>query len=154
VQKPDSANDMDALADTLANRFVGTALHRLSLTESHIPERAENRAAYDARIRAKLDTLKRRPLLMLPRPEPATALAEVPDGAPRHLLWRRRTYRIIRAHGPERIAPEWWRGNARELTRDYYWVEDQTGVRLWIYRHGLYENTAVAPTWYVHGLDG
>ncbi len=142
----------DSLADSLINRFSNAAVHKLSLRQSHIPERSEARVAYDARVSAKLHQLARRPLLLLGQPEPATALAQVPDGAPRQLVWRRKTHQIVRAHGPERIGPEWWRGNAREHTRDYYWVEDKEGVRLWVFRHGLFDQQM--PSWFVHGLDG
>ena len=60
------------------------------------------------------------------------------------------------AEGPERIAAEWWRHPEGHLpgrlrTRDYYRVEDTEGRRFWIFRHGLFEESA-APRWYLHGL--
>jgi protein ImuB len=56
---------------------------------------------------------------------------------------------VLRAQGPERIAGEWWRDRAP--TRDYYLVEDKAGRRFWLYREGLWRDTA-APRWFVHGL--
>ena len=47
----------------------------------------------------------------------------------------------------------------RVLTRDYFRVEDEAGLRFWIYRDGLYGSELVnedgkpAPAnWFVHGL--
>ena len=36
-------------------------------------------------------------------------LAQVPEGPPARFTWRRVTRRVVKAEGPERIAPEWWR---------------------------------------------
>jgi protein ImuB len=152
------SDDIDVLADTLINRLSAASVHKLARHASHIPERARSRAAYGDPVSAKLRSLKpptlpRRPLLLLPRPEPATAIAEVPDGAPRKLTWRRKVRNITRSSGPERIAPEWWHGTEGERSRDYYWVEDSDGVRLWVFRHGALGDEPNA-AWYVHGLDG
>lgn len=38
-----------------------------------------------------------------------------------------------------------------QLTRDYYRVEDDTGRRFWVFRHGLYGGPNM-PVWYLHGL--
>jgi protein ImuB len=74
----------------------------------------------------------------------------VPDGPPRRFRLGVTFLTIVRAEGPERIAAEWWRRPG--LTRDYYRVEDETGRRLWIFRHGLYGREEVNPRWYLHGL--
>ena len=64
--------------------------------------------------------------------------------------------KVLKASGPERIAPDWWRpGHAPRpaRTRDYYTVEDEAGRRYWIYREGLYEEQdQPSPDWFVHGL--
>ena len=52
---------------------------------------------------------KTRPLLLLPRAEPAEVTALVPDGPPRRFCWRGVTYDVAGAQGPERIGAEWWR---------------------------------------------
>ncbi len=94
-----------------------------------------------------------RPLRMFPSPEPVEVLAGVPDGPPLRFRWRRVVHEVLRAEGPERIAPEWWRAedNGR-LTRDYFRVEDRNGRRYWLFREGLYERETASPLWYVHGL--
>ncbi len=86
----------------------------------------------------------------------------MPEGAPAFITWRRVKRRIVRAEGPERIAPEWWKtlgqteegvSDARMRTRDYYRLEDQMGAGYWVYREGLYTSTAGAsPRWFMHGL--
>ena len=94
-----------------------------------------------------------RPLRLFARPEPVEVLAEVPEGPPLRFRWRRLLHEVARAEGPERIAPEWWRGEEDgRLTRDYYRVEDREGRRYWLYREGLYGREADRPAWYVHGL--
>ena len=50
-----------------------------------------------------------RPSLLLPVPEPISVLAALPDSPPARFTWRRISRRIVKAEGPERIAPEWWR---------------------------------------------
>jgi protein ImuB len=94
-----------------------------------------------------------RPLLLLDPPEAVDAIAEVPDGPPYRFRWRGSQHRVAQHEGPERIVMPWWDGRRKEarLTRDYYRVEDDTGRRFWLFRHGLYEEKP-DPDWYVHGL--
>jgi len=97
-----------------------------------------------------------RPLRLLPRPEPIEAVALPPALLPDQLLaapparfrWRRLARRVVRAEGPERIAPEWWRNDpeAAAPARDYFRVEDEDGRRYWLYRSGT--------QWFLHGLFG
>ncbi len=95
----------------------------------------------------------RRPIRLLGQPEPIEAVAEIPDGPPVRFRWRRVLHQVARAEGPERIAMEWWRDhNGRALTRDYFRIESREGVRVWIYREGLYGRELTAPRWFLHGL--
>jgi protein ImuB len=100
-----------------------------------------------------------RPLRMFARPEPIeVALAEVPDKPPRRFTWRRAIHTVVHAEGPERFAMEWWRAQDAQPTRDYFRVEDETGLRFWLYRDGLYDEAVdqndigAQPKWFVHGL--
>ena len=94
-----------------------------------------------------------RPLRLFQQPEPVEVLAEVPEGPPLRFRWRRVVHEVLRAEGPERIAPEWWRVEDRgRLTRDYFRVEDQSGRRYWLFREGLYGRETASPLWYMHGL--
>ena len=99
----------------------------------------------------------RRPLLLFDPPQQVEVIAAVPDGPPRRFHWRGRAHNIVRQEGPERIAPEWWRrkdGHADNpgLSRDYYRVEDESGHRFWLFRHGLYGCETGERLWYIHGL--
>lgn len=81
-----------------------------------------------------------RPIRFFSPPEPIETLAEVPDGPPIRFRWRKVSYDVRLAEGPERIAPPWWQGNPSP-TRDYFRVEDSQGRRFWIFREGLYESS-------------
>jgi protein ImuB len=93
-----------------------------------------------------------RPIRLFARPQPIDVTAALPDAPPVLFRWRRVLHRIVRAEGPERIEPEWWR-NAGEAagTRDYYRVESTTGLRFWVFREGIYGGERL-PRWYLHGL--
>jgi protein ImuB len=95
-----------------------------------------------------------RPLRLLVRPEPIEAVAEVPDGPPLRFRWRRALHEVIAAEGPERIEGAWWSEHGGPA-RDYFRVEDKTGLRFWLFRAGLYRDLAqgaAAPNWFLHGM--
>jgi protein ImuB len=135
------------LADRLRARLGQGAVLHASPRASWIPERAARFTAAPG-AQAFANEIPR-PLLLM-KPEPISAMAEVPDGAPRRLTWRRVEHRVARASGPERIAAEWWRADGP--TRDYYRVETTAGQRLWLYREGLYGRETDTPRWFVQGV--
>lgn len=158
------AESLAALVDRLTARLGETRVLTPEAADSWIPERAE-------RLRPALGRLPagvpgdpgRRPILLLEPPEPVEdAVFDLPDGAPARFTWRRVSRRIVRAEGPERLSPEWWRpaDGAREArTRDYYRVEDGEGGRYWLFREGLYgpdyvsaDDERRAPSWWMHGV--
>ncbi len=114
---------------------------------------ASERAAIEP---AMQDTLApARPARLFARPERIEAIAEVPDGPPARFRWRRVLHEVAAAEGPERIALEWWRDPAGSaLTRDYFRIETRAGMRVWLYREGLYGRETDAPRWFLHGLFG
>jgi len=94
-----------------------------------------------------------RPLRLFETPERIkVGFALVPDGPPTSFSWRQLTHRVIRAEGPERIAMEWWRADGKTLTLDYFRVEDDMGLRFWLFREGLFGRELVQPHWFLHGL--
>jgi len=97
-----------------------------------------------------------RPVRLFNRPEPVEVIAEIPDGPPARFRWRRVLHQVAVAEGPERIAMEWWRDNAgNALTRDYFRIESREGLRVWLYREGLYgEYGEPLPRWFLHGVFG
>jgi protein ImuB len=167
-----NVHDNDKLADLIdriAARIGGRRVVVHLPQVSHIPERAvmaapaqhylaaATQANWPARVAGEPPL---RPLRLFERPEPIRVpFATVPDGPPHHFTWRRATHAVVRVEGPERIAMEWWKQDGEVLTRDYFRVEDESGLRFWIYRDGLYGSELVnedgkpAPAnWFVHGL--
>ena len=92
-----------------------------------------------------------RPLRLFDPPEPVTVLGEPDDRPPFTFAWRRLRRRVVRAEGPERLAPEWGREREDARVRDYYRVEDADGRRYWLFREGLYGEPA-PPRWFVQGV--
>jgi protein ImuB len=143
------------LADRITARLGERAVSVHTPRESHIPERSEREEAFEGSLAGAHSPLPRgeRPARLFASPEPVRVMAEVPDGPPLRFVWRRVPRRVMRAEGPERIGPEWWRLDDRQArTRDYYRIEDEEGKRYWLFREGLYEDGPTTPEWYVHGL--
>jgi len=109
----DGAEDLDRLYDRMSSRLAPLALTRSKFVNTHIPERAVKLEPVIAQTgddpNAMPDPELQRPLRLLPQPEPINVLAEVPDGPPMRMVWRRIAYRVLKASGPERIEAEWWR---------------------------------------------
>lgn len=146
------------LVDRLINRLGENCVWRADPFESHVPERSVIRVAPLGTSRCTAwDPGRPRPVRLLKRPEPITALAKLPDDPPVQFQWRGRAHRVRRAEGPERIGQEWWRADFDETgpgrIRDYYRVEDESGGRFWIFRQGLF-GTGDDPKWWLHGLFG
>ena len=156
------AESLAALIDRLTARLGEARVLTSRPVDSWIPERAEQwRPALGRGPTARADADARRPILLLDPPEPVEALAELPDGAPVRFIWRRLARRVVRADGPERLSPEWWRprpDDRQVRTRDYYRVEDDAGARYWLFREGLYGREFSgaaeerAPSWWMHGV--
>ncbi|WJR80714.1 DNA polymerase Y family protein [Bradyrhizobium sp. NP1] len=160
---------LSALIDRIAARIGGKRIVVHLPQDSHIPERAvmaapaqhhlmaAGEAAWPVRMEGEPPL---RPLRLFERPEPIKVpFATVPDGPPHHFTWRRATHVVVRVEGPERIAMEWWKQDGATLTRDYFRVEDEAGLRFWIFRDGLYgselvdgEGKPMPANWFVHGL--
>ncbi|HEX9858825.1 MAG TPA: DNA polymerase Y family protein, partial [Paracoccaceae bacterium] len=104
----DAGLELSQLADRLTARFGRNALVQLQPAASHIPERAEVPAAPLAAAPVITPVQAERPQRLLDHPEEIRVLHAVPEGPPAQFHWRRRSYRVARYQGPERIAPEWW----------------------------------------------
>ena len=70
---------------------------------------------------------------------------------PPAFAWRNRRLTTLRAHGPERLAPEWWLDDPawRSGLRDYWRIETAEGPRLWLFHTPA--DPAASPGWYAHG---
>jgi protein ImuB len=163
------SDELSALIDRIAARIGGKRVVVYLPQDTHIPERAvlaapaqhhltaAMQAEWPARVESEPPL---RPLRLFEKPEPIKVpFATVPDGPPHLFTWRRVEHQVVRVEGPERIAMEWWKQDGEVLTRDYFRIEDEQGLRFWIYRDGLYgaelsdaEGKPVAANWFVHGL--
>jgi protein ImuB len=109
-----------------------------------------------------------RPLTLEP-PQPLTPVCAAMEGPPVRFVWRGEEYRVVQAWGPERIEAGWWRvsrrtpganaygsperllarraseGGPAPTRRDYYRVETERGIHLWLFR----ERTT--GRWFCHG---
>jgi protein ImuB len=161
-------DELAALIDRIAARIGGKRVVVYLPQDTHIPERAVLAAPAQYHLAAAAQAVwparmagepPLRPLRLFERPEQIKVIAQVPDGPPARFVWRRATHAVVRAEGPERVAMEWWRAEGTMLTRDYFRVEDEAGLRFWLYRDGLYDREiaqadgrAVQPNWFMHGL--
>jgi protein ImuB len=146
--RADNPWDLAQLLDRLSQRL---AVWRLAPRASHWPEHAVQRVGvFDPVPTPDGWNAARRPLRLLRRPLPLEATAELPDGPPFLLRMGRASSRVLRAEGPERLEPEWWRDHPDRRFRDYYQVELAGGARLWVCRSG-HVLPGEAPRWWLHG---
>ncbi|MEL6566936.1 MAG: DNA polymerase Y family protein [Pseudomonadota bacterium] len=106
---------LSALADRISARLGDGSVQVAHMCESHLPERAEQLKSFEGNLPEQpvpTPHAGSRPIRMFDRPEQVKVLAEVPDGPPQRFIWRRVTRRVVRADGPERVSPEWWRHSA------------------------------------------
>ncbi len=140
----------EILIGRLGARIGMDAITRQHPADSHIPEKAVKTlaAAWSEPARHWDPPPAPRPLRIW-RPEPVMA-EDTPD-LPLSFRWRRQTYEIAAASGPERIAPEWWLDDPewRSGVRDYWRVTTVGGGRLWLYyAHG----GGLSSGWFCQGV--
>ena len=144
-----------ACIDRLTVRLGRDAVRRPVLVASHLPERAQRWQPQMLCTPIVQGTLRGRyrPLKILDKPEEIAVLYASPDGLPQRFRWRGDVCEVVRVEGPERIAPEWWKSRSTARLRDYYRIEDASGRRYWIYRHGIAgDGRGGIPDWYLQGL--
>lgn len=115
----------------LRARLGAATVKTLSVIPDHRPEsawRSQDLLDSDAGIKARKTSpaVVKRPLWLLPEPQ----LLPAP---PQQIVT-----------GPERIEAGWW--DNRDVTRDYYVVETQSGQRCWVFR-----SLKDKQNWYLHG---
>lgn len=145
TEKAVSQDDMADLVSRLGNRLGFEAVQRLAPTESLVPERSFRvlPAAHAFEMPLVPRGSPPRPMTIFP-PEPVTAAVGNP---PARFSWRGMRFTTLRATGPERIAPEWWRSDPEWRTglRDYWRIETREGPRLWLF------HTPQSPAWRAQG---
>lgn len=102
---------LSALADRITAKLGEGVVKVTAFQASHRPDRAEQKCTFQGNLpkRPAFNTQAGpRPLRILRQPEHVQVLAEVPEGPPLRFVWRRVARKVVKADGPERIAPEWW----------------------------------------------
>ncbi len=150
ITRPAQDAALGDLIGRLGARLGPDAVTRLHPAESHIPEKAQQavQAAWSEAHPAPWPASRTQRPLTLFRPEPVMAPAD--PAPPARFRWRGVDHALRRASGPERIAPEWWLDDPewRSGPRDYWRVETEGGVRLWLfYAHG----GAISGGWFAQG---
>ncbi|MEM8772995.1 MAG: DNA polymerase Y family protein [Pseudomonadota bacterium] len=123
-------DELDELIATLGNQLGFDRVLRWQPVASHLPRRSFK--LIEAVQRTEIPVWKKskaRPLMAYDG-EPITVLKA--GRPPKSFEWRRRTYTAARIKGPERIGSEWWKGPESDHTRDYWQVECEEGLRLWL----------------------
>jgi protein ImuB len=138
------------LMDRIAGKIGVTNIHRYLPAEHHWPERSFKVADlfYENGIMDWPDVI-RRPLHILQHPSPIQVTAPIPDYPPMNFRYKNKLHTVKKSDGPERIEKEWWINEGEH--RDYYAVEDEEGIRFWLFRSGHYTGDR-RDQWFIHGF--
>ncbi|HUO08921.1 MAG TPA: DNA polymerase Y family protein [Phycisphaerae bacterium] len=143
--------EYEALLDTLVNRWGDKRVLRAHAVASHVPEVARQfrpvreKVPLNAGVEPTDMLFLDRPSILLEHPEQAEVLFLQPDHPPAHMQWRGESHALTNGAGPERIATAWW-GARLSSTRDYFKMQTEQGLWVWIFRE------LETGRWFVHGL--
>lgn len=146
-----SANEIviSELLDQLGGKIGGHAIHRYLPDEHYWPERSiKSTSSLTEKSNTNWRTDLPRPMHLLPRPVRIEVSVIMPDYPPLLFWYKGTLHTVKKADGPERIEQEWWIEAGQY--RDYYCVEDDQGVRYWLFRLGDYNSGNVK--WFLHGF--
>lgn len=136
--------------DNISQRIPPDAIQRYLPAEHHLPENSFTTAgSLTAEPSTGWNTTYPWPVVLLEKPEIIEVTAPVPDYPPMNFRRQGKLHKIVRADGPKRLEPEWWIAAGEH--RDYYIVEDEEGLRYWLFRLGHYDETKKT-SWYLHGV--
>jgi protein ImuB len=143
--------DVGRLVDLLQGRLGRERVLRIEPTPSHVPEAAYRvRPADESRAKFKAVTVSGdRPTQLFDSAEPAEVAFLQPEGPLAALRWRGESRPIITTVGPERIGRRWWHAHLSRRSldvRDYYKLQCEGGLWLWVYR------SRPKNEWFVHGV--
>jgi protein ImuB len=153
---PDREQDttvLDEFIDRLGMRLGFQHVTRIRICESLLPEYAvEFQPVTAPQMPSALwPEYRARPVYWIDPPMRIEVSTIHPAGSPVQFRLRQQVHRIVRAEGPERLTPEWWRAlPIRWEWQDYYRIEDERGCRFWIFRE-LQAAPSLATRWYLRG---
>ncbi len=148
------AREWSSLLDRLSQRLGDDALLQPVFRPDPLPEMA---CTWESSLQAataqptdrdkyQLPSLlgRCRPSRLLKTPQPLQVISSIPDGPPRRVFHREQAVDIQHYWGPERIESGWWR--RKDIKRDYYRIELESGHHWWIFRDRTSE------CWFVQGF--
>jgi protein ImuB len=98
----------------------------------------------DSELAPMAQTVLQRPVNLRTDPKPIDVITLAVTGPPTSVRWNGRSNPISKCWGPERVHTGWWRDE--NIVRDYYRVETDQGLRLWIFRNMRNGE------WFLHGV--
>jgi protein ImuB len=140
-------SSFDALIDRFGMRLGFQEVNRIQVCESILPEYAVKLypVTGPAAASAEWPAYRIRPVRLFDPPVRIEVSVVIPGGSPVQVFIGGQRHRLVRCEGPERLTPEWWRDKtSHEDVRDYYRVEDEQGLRFWIFSDG-------SESWFLHG---
>ncbi|HEX4771556.1 MAG TPA: DNA polymerase Y family protein [Bryobacteraceae bacterium] len=140
-------SSLDALIDRFGMRLGFQEVNRIQICESFLPEYAVKLypVTGPAAASAEWPAYRIRPVRLFEPPVRIEVSVVIPGGSPVQVFIGGKRHRLVRCEGPERLTPEWWRDKSSyEDVRDYYRVEDEQGLRFWIFLDR-------SESWFLHG---
>src|SRR6185437_7050291 len=140
-------SSFDALVDRFGMKLGFQEANRIRVRESFLPEHAVELCPTTApmAVSAEWPAYRFRPVRLIDPPMRIAVSILIPGELPVQFFIGHRKHRIVRSEGPERLTAEWWRDyRSRWSTRDYYRIEDDQGLRFWIFRDS-------SEHWFLHG---
>jgi protein ImuB len=144
------SKEIAELLDRLESKLGSDIIHRYLPAEHHWPERSVRLAeSLEEKPTIAWSAGKLRPIQLLDQPQRIEVTAPIPDYPPMNFRYKGKLHKVAKSDACERIEPEWWLAGG--LHRDYYIVEDEEGIRYWLFRSGHYE-AGKNPSWFIHGF--
>jgi protein ImuB len=137
----------DALVDRFGMRLGFQKVNRICVRESFLPEHVVEFRPAIAPMAASAEwpACRVRPVRLIDPPMRIEVSILIPGESPVQFFIGEQKHRIVRSEGPERLTAEWWRDKTSCWgTRDYYRIEDDRGLRFWIFRDP-------SEHWFLHG---
>jgi protein ImuB len=143
--------EYEAFLDTLVNRWGEKRVLVAHAVASHMPEAARQfrsvreKVALNEKVGPTDVLFVDRPSILLEHPERAEVTFLQPDHPPTQMNWRGKLEQLANGSGPERIVTAWW-GARLSSTRDYFKMQTEEGLWVWLFRE------LETDRWFVHGL--
>ena len=142
----------DELLDRIGLRLGFERVCRFQICQSLLPESSTILVPVTCAAvpNAPWHEYRIRPVRLIDPPTSIEIAEIIPGKWPVRIRVGHRLHRIVRAEGPERLTPEWWREQPAAWTvRDYYRIEDEHGARFWIFRET--RRSEPGEYWFLHG---